>query len=809
MDSTRHQSDSRPPSAQMSRLNNRNIFEMNSTGSRSVSHSRVGSHAGSSSSSPPLQVRGRRLPEDEMNVAYDLAPKVHYNPPRMSSRVSEKNAYYHPTFSHPPVDITPHYFRSPPMPPTIDTPLHPARLSPLPPSIRHPYALPIQNYTSPGHTSPTYVGSRPPSGAGTPPYTVYSPYPASYGYSHPHMPWDGYVAPIHPHPAPGYSSPLLQDEYNVPPPAQLPFFSPPFTIAESLPNSHVTQHVRSSESSQDSLSLPAMVPRNMVFGSIDLSHGGIDKTLEEKEAADKEGVKQSVERVVDQLSVFAIGVTPGEPRPSRQGNRKRSTKSLSRPSSSPIAESANHTNTIDDAPQERQRVADERAVHDIGIPGKKWEFGTIARRDSVNDDGRLENPRSASLECPPLPADHAQPAALPPGQYPPVAMSMMQPPRSEQSVTAPIDTSQAGPSVLNSEDGSTTSDVWEVKDYGYGFGDVSGTDNATDIIRHDMEIREKQRRLEWEKEVAQKQLLKQQERESEVQEEHTWQDVHDEGEAWDQVREFGRGRPRRGSWSSSYGTQERGGYVGRRGRGFGGRYQGRYPGRGGYHYHQPSISLTPPPQFNPLPLPGTDYLNGYVPQMPSYTPPDYELYHPVPTHLPVNGGPPIPMPQSALPFPLDPTRSCLLGQLEYYLSPQNMAQDFFLRQRMDDQGWIPISLIASFNRVKQLTTDDQVVRDVLNLSSLTEVKGEYVRMAGEQWKQFVLPTALRSNVCHRIESEPTKAQDASQAYAQVQDGEVEDEGDTDDDEEDIVFVIGEEAEGSWAPERRSTVSENT
>jgi la-related protein 1 len=75
-------------------------------------------------------------------------------------------------------------------------------------------------------------------------------------------------------------------------------------------------------------------------------------------------------------------------------------------------------------------------------------------------------------------------------------------------------------------------------------------------------------------------------------------------------------------------------------------------------------------------------LNGYVPQMLSYTPPDYELYHPDPAHLPVNGGPPIPMPQSALPFPLDPTRSCLLGQLEYYLSPQNMAQDFFLRQRV-------------------------------------------------------------------------------------------------------------------------------
>jgi la-related protein 1 len=656
---------------------------MNTTGSRSVSHSRVGSHAGSSSSSPGLQVRGRRLPEDEMNVAYDPrleAPSVLYNPPRMNSRVSERNPYYHPTFPHPPADIAPHHFRSPPMAPTIDAPLHPARLSPLPPAIRHPYALPIQSYTNsiPGHTSPTYASSRPPSGAGTPPYTVYSPYPAPYGYSHSHIPWDGYVPPIHPYP--GYSSPL-QDEYNAPLPAHLSFFNPHLTsVAEPSPNTHVTQTLRSPEGSQDLQSLPATVTRNMVFGSIGLSHDGVDQTLNGNAAADEEGVEKLVERVVDQFSGFAIGVTPGEPGPFRQGNRKHSTKSLSGPSATPVAESADNTNTINDTPQEGPRVTDERPVHDIAVPGKKWKFGTITRCD--NEDHRMGGSRDTSSECLPLPAGPSQRPGHPPGQHLPDATTETQPTGSEQPATPPIDTSQAGPSILNSEDGSATSDVWEVKDYGYGFGDVSGTDNATDIIRRAMEIREKQRRLEWEKEHMQKQLQMQQEQQSEAQEEHTWQEAPDEGEGWDQVRDFGRGRPRRGSWASSYGPHERGSYGGRRGRGFSGRYQGRYPGRGGHHYQQPSISLTPPPQFNPLPLPGVDYLSGYVPQMPSYTPPDYELYHPVPATIPVNGGPPIPMPQSALPFPLDPTRSYLLGQLEYYLSPQNMVQDFFLRQRV-------------------------------------------------------------------------------------------------------------------------------
>ncbi|KAF8882173.1 hypothetical protein CPB84DRAFT_1625750, partial [Gymnopilus junonius] len=101
-------------------------------------------------------------------------------------------------------------------------------------------------------------------------------------------------------------------------------------------------------------------------------------------------------------------------------------------------------------------------------------------------------------------------------------------------------------------------------------------------------------------------------------------------------------------------------------------------------------------------------------------------------------------PQSTIPFPLDPTRYWLLGQLEYYLSTQNMAQDFFLRQRMDARGWIPIPLIASFNRVKLFTHDTQLVRDVLALSQLVQVRGSMVRMGG--WEQFVLPDAQPSTV---------------------------------------------------------------
>src|SRR5437879_4930990 len=63
---------------------------------------------------------------------------------------------------------------------------------------------------------------------------------------------------------------------------------------------------------------------------------------------------------------------------------------------------------------------------------------------------------------------------------------------------------------------------------------------------------------------------------------------------------------------------------------------------------------------------------------------------------------------------------------------------------MDVRGWIPIPLIASFNRVRQLTMDAQLVREVLALSTLVQVRGNMVRMGG--WERYVLPDASPSTV---------------------------------------------------------------
>ncbi|RRT37524.1 hypothetical protein GW17_00000289 [Ensete ventricosum] len=52
--------------------------------------------------------------------------------------------------------------------------------------------------------------------------------------------------------------------------------------------------------------------------------------------------------------------------------------------------------------------------------------------------------------------------------------------------------------------------------------------------------------------------------------------------------------------------------------------------------------------------------------------------------------------------PMDHTRNMLMRQIEYYFSRENLCKDSFLRINMDGQGWIPVSLIASFNRVSSL-----------------------------------------------------------------------------------------------------------
>ena len=113
---------------------------------------------------------------------------------------------------------------------------------------------------------------------------------------------------------------------------------------------------------------------------------------------------------------------------------------------------------------------------------------------------------------------------------------------------------------------------------------------------------------------------------------------------------------------------------------------------------------------------------------------------------------------------------------------------------MDSRGWIPIDLLAQFNRVRTLTTETQLVVEVLMLSSIVEVRGTHVRP--RQWQQFVLPNAPQST----IESVDGQVLDPQVAAVPIEQNQPfaspVPEGTTgqnhegeEDEEEDVVFVI--------------------
>ncbi|KAL3845348.1 hypothetical protein ACJIZ3_002751 [Penstemon smallii] len=100
---------------------------------------------------------------------------------------------------------------------------------------------------------------------------------------------------------------------------------------------------------------------------------------------------------------------------------------------------------------------------------------------------------------------------------------------------------------------------------------------------------------------------------------------------------------------------------------------------------------------------------------------------------------PIVSPPPPMPFPPaneDPLTNMIVNQIDYYFSDDNLVKDSYLRSHMDDNGWVPISLIASFRRVQQLTTDIPMILEALRYSAIVEVQGDKVRRRNE-WSRWL------------------------------------------------------------------------
>ncbi|KAL6645202.1 hypothetical protein ACP70R_016810 [Stipagrostis hirtigluma subsp. patula] len=208
----------------------------------------------------------------------------------------------------------------------------------------------------------------------------------------------------------------------------------------------------------------------------------------------------------------------------------------------------------------------------------------------------------------------------------------------------------------------------------------------------------------------------------------------------------------------SYGGGNRrgnGGGGGRRGHehhgGFDGprRGGGRRDGHGPAHQHrghQPTY-IRPPPLavVAGAPPPPPPFVSPATTQTPHYGAPmgfpemaPHVYYFAAHPSEGAHGLPFVPHLASPQAILIDPKRKDLLVQIDYYFSDANLCKDTYLRQHMDDQGWVPLSLIAGFRKVQELTKSMQFILETVMLSTVVEVQGDKIRRRGT-WNSWLLP----------------------------------------------------------------------
>lgn len=76
-----------------------------------------------------------------------------------------------------------------------------------------------------------------------------------------------------------------------------------------------------------------------------------------------------------------------------------------------------------------------------------------------------------------------------------------------------------------------------------------------------------------------------------------------------------------------------------------------------------------------------------------------------------------PLPQ----FATDVLKKRITRQVDYYFSDENLCKDVFLRRKMDNDGYVPIALVTTFNNMRKLCTDPEIIIEALKESEVVEV----------------------------------------------------------------------------------------
>uniref|UniRef100_A0A0N5B1D6 La-related protein 1 n=1 Tax=Syphacia muris TaxID=451379 RepID=A0A0N5B1D6_9BILA len=105
---------------------------------------------------------------------------------------------------------------------------------------------------------------------------------------------------------------------------------------------------------------------------------------------------------------------------------------------------------------------------------------------------------------------------------------------------------------------------------------------------------------------------------------------------------------------------------------------------------------------------------------------------------------------SMVPLTTEGLKDHLRKQIEYYFSAENLQKDFYLRRKMDEDGYLPISLIAGFPRVRTLTSDVDLIMAGIKKSDKIEISADDLKVRPkdnpQQWPLLPAnPTTVNTN----------------------------------------------------------------
>ena len=87
-------------------------------------------------------------------------------------------------------------------------------------------------------------------------------------------------------------------------------------------------------------------------------------------------------------------------------------------------------------------------------------------------------------------------------------------------------------------------------------------------------------------------------------------------------------------------------------------------------------------------------------------------------------------------------------QVDYYLSAENLARDFFLVGLMDMHFFVPMVFIATFRRVRAITTDVATIVDALRRSKVCELDSSFSCVRPRNWQTLVKFPTERGFLIH-------------------------------------------------------------